>query len=79
MNGFLVGRQTLCTNEGEIKGWGWELPLSPTQNLIYIYIYNGFPLCIYFLYIFFFYVITNELYTFHSSNFTKKEKYFLFY
>ena len=80
MNGFLVGRQTLCTIEGEIKGWGWELPLSPTQNLIYIYIYIYIMDFHYaFIFYIFFYVITNELYTFHSSNFTKKEKYFLFY
>ena len=78
MNGFLVGRQTLCTIEGEIKGWGGNCPLAPPKILyLYIYIYNGFPLCIYFLY--FFYVKTNELCTFQSSNFTKKEKYFLFY
>ena len=51
MNGFLVGRQTLCTIEGEIKGWGGNCPLAPPK-ILYLYIYNGFPLCIYFLYFF---------------------------
>lgn len=60
--------------EGEIKEWGRNCPLAPPKILdIYIYILMDF------IYAFIFYIITNELYTFHSSNFIKKEKYFLFY
>lgn len=77
MNGCLVGRQTLCTIEGEIKGWGGNCPLAPPKILyLYIYIMDFHYAFIFYI---FFYVKTNELYTFQSSNFTKKEKYFLFY
>lgn len=54
MNGFLVGRQTLCTIEGEIKGWGGNCPLAPPKILyIYIYIMDFHYAFIFYIYFFF--------------------------